>query len=388
MNVSIECANTTGLSVRRGSSTARNEAEAVSELVSQIRQPQAAVAVVFASSRFDLDILGPSLKKAFGTCPVVGCTTAGEITPEGYAEGSLTGFTLDSNEIDVQSHLIADLRKLDGDRLRTISDTVRSRVSTFQKTHSGAKAFGLFLIDGLSLREEQTIAQVYRLLDGTPIVGGSAGDGFAYERTATLFDGAFRSNSAVLTVFTTTLPFRTFKTQHFEPTETKLVITESDPATRRVYEINGLPAAEEYARLIGVAPDKLDTTVFSECPLMLKIGGEYFVRSIGQANSDGSLTFFCAIDNGLVLTVAKGVDMVEHLERTFDRLNTGQTDPQIIITCECALRRLEVIRKGYSEGINRILRDNNAIGFHSYGEQYNSIHVNQTFTGIALGSRK
>jgi len=30
------------------------------------------------------------------------------------------------------------------------------------------------------------------------------------------------------------------------------VVTEADPAKRIVKEINGLPAAEEYARLVGV----------------------------------------------------------------------------------------------------------------------------------------
>jgi hypothetical protein len=26
------------------------------------------------------------------------------------------------------------------------------------------------------------------------------------------------------------------------------------------------------------------------------------------------------------------------------------------------------------------------VGFSTYGEQYNGIHVNQTFTGVAIGS--
>jgi hypothetical protein len=35
--------------------------------------------------------------------------------------------------------------------------------------------------------------------------------------------------------------------------------------------------------------------------------------------------------------------------------------------------------------VEDILRDNNVVGFNSYGEQFGGIHINQTFTGIAIG---
>ena len=34
------------------------------------------------------------------------------------------------------------------------------------------------------------------------------------------------------------------------------------------------------------------------------------------------------------------------------------------------------------------LERNNVIGFATYGEQFNAMHVNQTFTGVAIGSGK
>ncbi len=35
--------------------------------------------------------------------------------------------------------------------------------------------------------------------------------------------------------------------------------------------------------------------------------------------------------------------------------------------------------------ISKIYQENNVIGFNTYGEQYRSMHLNQTFTGIAFG---
>lgn len=47
----------------------------------------------------------------------------------------------------------------------------------------------------------------------------------------------------------TPLPFKIFKTQHFVSESERLVVTEADVARRIVTEINGLPAAQEYARI-------------------------------------------------------------------------------------------------------------------------------------------
>jgi hypothetical protein len=37
---------------------------------------------------------------------------------------------------------------------------------------------------------------------------------------------------------------------------------------------------------------------FAAHPLMVRAGGDYHVRSVQSANPDGSLTFYCAIDEG------------------------------------------------------------------------------------------
>jgi hypothetical protein len=35
--------------------------------------------------------------------------------------------------------------------------------------------------------------------------------------------------------------------------------------------------------------------------------------------------------------------------------------------------------------MSELYRENNVVGFGTYGEQYRSMHLNQTFTGIAFG---
>ena len=60
---------------------------------------------------------------------------------------------------------------------------------------------------------------------------------------------------------------------------------------------------------------------------------------------------------------------------------------QLVLTCDCILRKLEIVESGLADRVGDILRRNNAVGFNTYGEQFCGVHVNQTLTGIALGSR-
>jgi hypothetical protein len=112
------------------------------------------------------------------------------------------------------------------------------------------------------------------------------------------------------------------------------------------------------------------------------------VRSIQKANPDGSLTFYCAIDEGLVLRVVRGVDLLGNLEHAFDNLRTSVGPLQMVIACDCVLRNLEIAQSGLKESVGAVLHQNNVVGFSTYGEQFRGVHVNQTLTGIAFGSAR
>jgi hypothetical protein len=171
------------------------------------------------------------------------------------------------------------------------------------------------------------------------------------------------------------------------PTEHRLVITEADTTPRIVKEINGLPAAREYARLLGFEVGELNPKRFAAAPVVVLIDGNNYVRSIQKVNDDGSLTFFCAIEEGLVLRVAHGIDLVKNLEQIFYEIQTEIGPPQLVLAWDCILRRLEIVRDGLEDRVGMIFKSNNAVGFNTYGEQYRGVHVNQTLSGIAFGTQ-
>ncbi len=119
---------------------------------------------------------------------------------------------------------------------------------------------------------------------------------------------------------------------------------------------------------------------------MVRVGGLYHVRAIQKVNPDHSLTFFCAIDEGLVLTIAKSVDVVHDLEDLFARIKNEVGEPDLIIGCDCVLRNIEIEERQLKGVVSELFVRNGVIGFCTYGEQFGSMHVNQTFTGVAIGA--
>ncbi len=374
------------LEVKNGVSFAKDEQLAVQELYDQIYQPEAEVVIFFCSSKYDLEKMGNALNETF-SCHLIGCTTSGEITPTGYHEGSLVGVSIASDEIKIHSRLISPLSDFSMDMAEKMARDIQDDLS-LETSFNIDKMFGYLLIDGMSMQEEHTISLIHSQFENISIIGGSAGDDLQFSKTAVYWDGKFISNAAAFSLFETNLPFHIFKTQHFKPTDMKLVITKADPANRCVMEINCEPAAKEYADVLGLTIDELTPTVFSNHPVMLRIGGEYYVRSIQHVNEDKSLSFYCAIDNGLVLTIAEGVGLVDNLEEQLSEVKEKIPKLKLILGFDCILRRLEIMEKKMVDPVIALIKDKNFFGFSTYGEQYNAIHVNQTLTGVAIGEEE
>jgi hypothetical protein len=200
------------------------------------------------------------------------------------------------------------------------------------------------------------------------------------------WDGRFTPDTAVLVLAATPLPLTEFKTQHFVATDERLVVTDADPDQRLVREINGLPAAAEYARLLGVDPAQLGPARFAASPVVVLIDGADYVRSIQRVEPGGGLKFYCAIERGVVLRVARGVDLVDNLEAALAHVRSQIGPPQLVLAFDCILRKLEIDQSGLQDAVTDVLRRHNAVGFNTYGEQFCGVHVNQTLTAIAFGA--
>lgn len=372
--------------IRTGHSQAADAASAVADLHAQIGAEDLALVVFFCSSAFDLDQLAEEVNRRFAGVPVVGCTTAGEIGPLGYGERGLSGMSFSASGFVAECGRIDNLQSFEIDRGRDYGVDMMLRIRARTDGRKGCNYFGFLMIDGLSMREEPVAMALQDGLGGIHVIGGSAGDGQRFERTWVFHDGRFHTDAAVVALLATELPFRPIRTQHFVPDCERLVVTEVDPTARVVREINGLPAVDEYARLVGVTPETLTPEHFAAWPVVVMIDGTDYVRSIRNANPDGSLTFYCALEEGVVLRVAHGEDIIGKLDAALGAVQSELGEVEGMLVCDCILRNLEVAKAGRKAEAAEIFQRYKAVGFSTYGEQYDGVHVNQTLTGIAIGS--
>ncbi|MGE5469322.1 MAG: nitric oxide-sensing protein NosP [Bacteroidota bacterium] len=370
--------------IRTAQSGATDARQAVREFRAGVAQPDMALVVFFCSTTYDRAALADEINRQFPGVPVIGCTTAGEIGPQGYREHSLVGASFPAAACTAVSGRLDRLQHFAMGQGHALAQRLIGQLESLGAAEAG-QTFALLLIDGLSQREEPVAHALQNALGAIPLVGGSAGDDLRLEQTWVFHDGTFHTDSAVLLLLGTTLPFRIFKTQHFVSESERLVVTAADASRRVVREINCLPAAAEYARIVGTGIDGLGPTRFAASPMVVAIDGTDYVRSIQKANPDGSLTFYCAIEEGLVLRVVRGVDLVGNLRQTFADLQAAIGPPQLVLACDCILRNLEMTQSGIKEAAGQVFRDHHAVGFSTYGEQFRGVHVNQTLTGIAIG---
>jgi hypothetical protein len=372
--------------IRLAQSCARAAGDAVREFGAGVAQDDLSLVVFFCSAEYDRDELGAAMAAVFPGVPVVGCTTAGEIGPAGCRDHSISGASFTA------AACTAVIGSLEGlGRFRTadgvsLARDLRRRLKDAAPQAAAPNCFAFLLVDGLFGREELVAHALQEGLGDIPLVGGSAGDGLDFARTFVYAEGRFTSDAAVVVLASTPLPFTEFKTQHFVPTDERLVVTEADPSRRLVGEINGRPAAEEYARILGLDASGLGPAQFAASPVVVLIDGANYVRSIQKVTTEGWLKFYCAIERGVVLRVARGVDLLANLEKALAAARAKVGPPQLVLTCDCILRKLEIGQTGLTVAVGEVLRRNNAVGFNTYGEQFCGVHVNQTLAAIAIGA--
>lgn len=378
--------------IRIGASTLADPADAVNEIRQQIGAEGIQQLLVLFGNSYDSGALCAALDEAFQDIPFSGCTTAGEIGPDGMRESSIVVIAFPVDGFRIAAEIIEGVAEFGVERATNTVRKLRANIVNGHGASARERVFALLLVDGLSNLEETLIAAInyainYAIGD-VQLVGGSAADSLSFEKTTLIYNGRTVSSAAVLLMVDSAFPFRAFKTQNFEPTETKLVVTGADPERRIVHELNAEVAAQEYARVIGLLPEDLGPFSFASYPLVVRVGDEYYCRSIRNMNADGSLSFFCAIDEGLVFTVADPHDMIATSEAIFEGIESDLGSIDLAIGFDCILRRLDAENRQIRHHLEEVYRKFGLVGFHTYGEQYNAMHLNQTLTGIAFGGTR
>ena len=375
------------LAVLEGRSLALDPATAVAEATaSWVNEPPPELILVFTSPVRSASEVAAEFAGRFPTAQIVGCTTAGEHLSGSHLREGLVAAGLRSPSLRWATGLVEDIASADEATIQQVVHRMFDELGVDRAAIDPARYFCLAFIDGLAGKEESLAPLIADALEGIAVLGGSAGDDLAFRRTEVIRGAVARSGGLVLALCESQLPFTVFKHQHFHTTPTKLAITRADPHERRVFEIDGIPAAQAYARALGLARAALTADIASRHPLTFSYQHQLYVRSVRLINPDDSLSFYCAIEEGMVVDVCSRGDLLGALDA--DLQGVPRQPAAFLLGANCVLRALETTAADRHEEVGAAFRRHarHMIGFDTYGEQLNGLHINHTLVALSLGT--
>lgn len=362
-----------------------NPVSAIIEINQTIAHNDWALLLFFCSSEYPLEELSAALTHAYPSTQVVGCTSAGELSYEGYQQNSITVIALNRNNFSVASALVTDLPNFSLSSSQQLIDQLLRQTNDNAVAPIDEHTFAITLLDGLSIQEEQFLKLLNANLGQIPLLGGSAGDDLHFHHTQVFYEGQFYQASALILLINTRHHMRCFSYHHLHTKTEKLIVTEANESQRRVYELNALPAAIEYARVCGINHDQLNDLNFALHPMVVKVGDHTYARSVQKVHLDQSLSFYSAIESGMVLTKALPQNIVEQTQAWLQDLQRDAGEPELVLAFDCIFRSLEIEHLKVGPAMAKLFKQYKVAGFSTYGEQFLGSHLNHTLTGVYLG---
>ena len=200
-------------------------AEAINEISQQIDMHEACFMLAFIPGSMDRDGFARALAAQLQGFPVYGCTTAGQITPNGYETNALLMISFPKRHFRCATMLVSPLKPMS---IKQIAADSSKLAMQFRKTANWNR-LALTFSDGLSKQEDMLVAALETGLGELPVFGGSAADALQFQETAVLHGGTFHSNAALVLLLETDLEFTGLGFDHFLPTGHQMVVTRRDP---------------------------------------------------------------------------------------------------------------------------------------------------------------
>lgn len=259
--------------------------------------------VVFASSRFEYEVLLRSIADTCRPRVLVGASSAGEFTGQSRGEGTACALALRSDEIRVSAGLG---RGVSVDRERVARDVVASFSGLNAPEYPYRAA--LVLTDALAGHTDDLVEQLTLVTSGAyQFAGGGAGDDAHFARTH-VFHGTEAFTDAVVALeLVSKKPIGIGVGHGWMPASDDLRVTEADGS--RLVSLNGLPAVEAFEEHAETTHQVLDRAAplpfFLHNVLGIDTGSGHRLRVPLAVNPDGSVTCAAEIPEGSRVHIMK-----------------------------------------------------------------------------------
>ena len=350
--------------------------------------------VVFCSDRHRLEALLAGVAEAGPGVPLIGCTSAGEITADGAADGGVVVTALGGPGFSVTT----GQGSADDGGPRAAG----AAAACVGGLDSGGNQILMLLTDGVIGDKQEIVRGVNEVVGaGTPLVGGCAGDDMKMERTFQFHGGEVISEGVVAAAIRSDGPIGIGWRHGWERVGEPMLVTRA--SGDRVVEIDDSPALDVYLERLEAPPEvRTDPAEFTRWARTHPLGlgrrptGQEPVRCVNEAGladrtlgcttavPEGGMTWFMHGDADSILRSAEGA--------CDDALDALGGAPAIgIVAFDCIGRRGVLGEEGIQAEVERIEATGRApvSGFYTYGEIARRRGVNafhsQTLVSLAFG---
>jgi hypothetical protein len=338
-----------------------------------------ALLIIYCAVRYDFERLLDAVRvQADANTVIVGCTTAGHVTP-GYgdpAEESVVVVALGGPGLEVRAAVGRDVSTR---RQEAGADAVAG-VAGLTKNHR----VGLLLCDGLLGEQNEVVRGAYSVASAlVPLVGGCAGDDMQLRQTHQFFGnrhGVEVLTDAVIGVSLGSDAKLGIGIAHgWHKRGEPMIVTRSEKG--RLYELDGAPALDVFLERTGIdravlgSAEAFQAAAFAN-PLGLSRRTDEDIRIAHSWDpDDGSLLFLADTPQGALAWVmgAEEDSVVDagavSCRQAIDAL-TG-AEPVGILAFDCGVRKMVLGPDGVKREIAAMARETAGVplaGFYSYGE--------------------
>ncbi|MBU4201653.1 MAG: FIST C-terminal domain-containing protein [Candidatus Altiarchaeales archaeon] len=346
--------------------------------------------LMFCSVKFEIEKVLEGVRSVI-TGPMMGCSTAGEITNKGVSTGSVVVMCIKSDKITVGlgvgENIGQDARKAGqnsaASAIKELGEEMRTASQIFVKTKSG-KFANLTPFSMITLPDALTGggADVVRGITDVvglhfPVVGGSPGDDLQMKKTYEFCNDKIYSDAVVSAVLRSDL-VTGFGVRHgWHPVGKPMIVTKSKGG--QVYEIDGQPAIKAYEEFFGkeITEEALGKEFSMNSLGIPAWESEYRLRWPILKKEDSSIICAGEIPQDSVVRIMEGdeASAIAAAKAAAREAMISADEPDEIAACivfDCISRKqLLGDRAGKEiEAIQSVVgKETPLIGFYTYGEQ-------------------
>lgn len=350
--------------------------EATRKALGMMGKDKPELSLVFSSVKYDMQEAIRGVSETLGICQIAGCSTAGELTPEGLSKESIAVLTLRSDTIKFKSGVSHGLSQNSWDSGAKLGKLLEEH---FDDSYN---LTAMVLPDGLSGNGAELVRGLYSVLGlKVQMVGGSAGDDLRLKGTYQFYGSEAFQDSMPGVLFLSESPFGVSVRHGLSPVSRPMLITRAEGNI--LQEIDGEPAVNAYLKHFNLSQDAKGIEALGQLPQshqyplgMPELGDEYLMRHFITTTPDGSIICTGEMHQDSIVRIMTGTPeslMNAAKEAVTQAMSLVKKDSKVklalVFDCVSRLWILQDRAPEEIEAIRSVLgKDVPVFGFLTYGE--------------------